>query len=192
MRRTDGEWNSKLARGDFDRHNTRTPYGKHILQHTQSARGDLAHSPQRTRCLYNVQIILPTSSAGRIIAVQSHRPIFTAGPLQATRRKDAGSGGSGKSQVKFFCFFYCGDEWPSAMETEKAGQFTVFFASVYQSGGVFNCDKKFNNAPKRTVAAYAEWFVSMFQFFNSQFLRQSKNWHFSQGFVDFGIFFTWC
>lgn len=190
MRRTDGEWNSKLARGDFDRHNTRTPYGKHILQHTQSARGDLAHSPQRTRCLYNVQIILPTSSAGRIIAVQSHRPIFTAGPLQATRRKDAGSGGSGKSQVKFFCFFYCGDEWPSAMETEKAGQFTVFFASVYQSGGVFNCDKKFNNAiqfgrriikflygirrktnffaPKRTVAAYAEWFVSMFQFFNSQ------------------------
>ncbi|KAH0811301.1 hypothetical protein GEV33_011490 [Tenebrio molitor] len=98
MRRTDGEWNSKLARGDFDRHNTRTPYGKHILQHTQSARGDLAHSPQRTRCLYNVQIILPTSSAGRIIAVQSHRPIFMAGPLQATRRKDAGSGGSGKSQ----------------------------------------------------------------------------------------------
>jgi hypothetical protein len=31
-----------------------------------------------------------------------------------------------------------------------------FFVSVYQSGGVFNCDKKFNNAPKRTVAAYAE------------------------------------
>ena len=64
MRWTDGEWNSKLARGAFDRHNTRTPYGKHILQHTQSARGYLAHSPQRTRCLYNVQIILPTSQTG--------------------------------------------------------------------------------------------------------------------------------